>query len=131
MTDRVSPETRSRLMKSVRSKSKLEQKVCSSLWRRGLRFRKNVTDLIGKPDIAIKKYRVVIFIDSCFWHFCDLHCKLPESNKEFWKKKISRNRERDLEVIQYYIENKWHILRIWEHQLKTNYEKIIDELFVL
>ncbi|MGD6966404.1 hypothetical protein ACQCVP_08250 [Rossellomorea vietnamensis] len=54
-------------MKAIRSQSKLENRVSRELWQKGIRFRKNVKSLPGKPDIAIKKYKVVIFIDSCFW----------------------------------------------------------------
>jgi DNA mismatch endonuclease, patch repair protein len=61
---------------------------------------------------------LVIFIDSCFWHACELHGNKPKNNQEFWIKKLNRNIERDKEVTNYYIKNNWNILRIWEHQLK-------------
>jgi len=94
--DKYDKATRSRMMRAVKSKStRLEDKVAHELWKRGFRFRRNVKDLYGKPDIAIKKYKVVVFIDSCFWHGCKEHCRMPESNKEFWEKKIVQNMERD------------------------------------
>lgn len=94
MVDTVSKERRREIMQSVRSQSSLENLVSRELWRRGIRFRKNVRSLFGTPDIAIKKYKIVIFIDSCFWHACELHGRLPKSNQEFWKKNwIETNKE--------------------------------------
>lgn len=116
-------------MQAVKSThTKLENIVIKELWRRGVRFRRNVANLKGKPDIAIKKYRVVIFIDSCFWHGCDLHCRLPESNVEYWSNKITGNKNRDLEITSYYLNNGWFILRIWEHQLKENLNNTLEEI---
>lgn len=123
-------EQRKRNMQAVRSKgTKLEEKVMSALWKKGIRFRKNVRDLFGNPDIAIKKYKIVIFIDSCFWHKCDIHGTKPKSNVEFWNNKLSRNVQRDKEVNTYYIEKGWNILRVWEHDLKRNdFNRTIEEI---
>lgn len=112
------------------SGTKIETILCHALWHKGIRFRKNVKNLPGKPDIAIKKYKIVIFLDSCFWHKCPLHFKRPESNNSYWDKKIERNVFRDKEVNNYYNSNGWHILRIWEHCLKTKelQKDTIDEI---
>ncbi|MCP1531669.1 DNA mismatch endonuclease (patch repair protein) [Bacillus velezensis] len=75
MSDTHTKDQRRKNMQAIKSKSKLEDKVSSELWRRGLRFRRNVKSLFGKPDIAIKKFKIVIFIDSCFWHDCSFHGK--------------------------------------------------------
>lgn len=113
-------------MKSIRSKTKLEDVVCKQLWKRGIRFRRNVRDLFGKPDIAIKKCRVVIFLDSCFWHYCPIHGHIPKSNIDYWKSKIERNVNRDKEVTQFYKDSGWHILRIWEHQIKDDLDEVVN-----
>jgi DNA mismatch endonuclease (patch repair protein) len=127
MADNVSQEERSRIMKQIRSKNtKLENSIASGLWKRGYRFRRNVKSLFGKPDIAIKKYHVVIFIDSCFWHGCPQHCRIPKSNRAYWENKINSNKKRDKEVSEYYIKKHWNLLRIWEHDIKDNYEKSLD-----
>ncbi|MFL7939216.1 very short patch repair endonuclease (plasmid) [Priestia megaterium] len=128
MTDNVTKEKRREIMQSVRSQSALENLVSRELWKRGIRFRKNVKSLFGKPDIAIKKYKIVIFIDSCFWHACENHGRRPKSNKEFWNKKLNRNKNRDKEVQNYYLEKGWHIKRIWEHDIKNDFEQTLDEL---
>nr|WP_080835606.1 very short patch repair endonuclease [Cohnella massiliensis] len=132
MVDRLSKEKRSDLMRAVKSKKSLiENSVTHELWKRGLRFRRNVKNLKGKPDIAIKKDKIVVFIDSCFWHMCPIHCKIPKSNVEFWLAKLERNRERDMSITRYYKENNWNILRIWEHELKDDFESCINRIYDL
>lgn len=129
MADKVSSETRRKIMQSVKSKNtKLENAIIKELWRRGLRFRRNVKELPGKPDIAIKKYKVVIFIDSCYWHGCDLHCRLPQTNRDYWVNKIEANKARDASITGYYNSNGWNILRIWEHRLKDDFIDTIEEV---
>ena len=133
MPDNLSPEQRKKAMRAVKSKgTRLEASVTGELWRRGLRFRKNVKTLYGNPDIAVKKYKAVIFIDSCFWHGCNLHCRLPQKNREFWSKKIERNKRRDAEVTSDYSSKGWNILRVWEHDLKADFGESIEtmELFL-
>lgn len=128
--DNVSKEKRSNTMKAVKSKNtKIEKIVSKEIWGRGIRFRKNVKNLKGKPDIAIKKYKIVIFIDSCFWHGCPLHGRIPKSNVDYWNNKIKRNIERDKSINQYYRRKGWNILRIWEHDLnKKKFSQTIDEI---
>lgn len=127
--DKHTKEQRHKNMQAVKGKNtKLENRVMNYLWQQGYRFRKNVKDLEGKPDIAIKKYKLVIFIDSCFWHKCPVHYKAPATNVEFWENKISGNFNRDLIVTQYYKSKKWNILRIWEHELKDDFEKTMQKI---
>lgn len=128
MPDKMSKESRSKTMSAIRSQSKLENVFSKSLWHKGIRFRKNVRKLKGTPDIVIQKYKVVIFIDSCFWHGCPIHYKRPKSNQEFWDNKIARNKERDQEVNAYYFEKGWHCMRVWEHRIKTDREAIVEEI---
>lgn len=133
MSDKLTIEQRSKIMSSVKGKNtKLEQSVSKELWKRGIRFRKNVRSLYGNPDIAIKKYKIVIFIDSCFWHGCNLHFKVPSTNQEYWEKKINRNKARDAKVNEYYTDKGWNIYRIWEHELKNDFNTTINglELFI-
>lgn len=129
MVDRLSKEQRSKLMQAVKGKNTLlESKVTKELWHKGIRFRKNVKSLPGKPDIAIKKYKIAIFIDSCFWHGCPSHCKIPKSNVEYWTSKIQRNIQRDLEISEYYKTIGWTVFRIWEHELKDDFEGVINKI---
>ncbi len=115
-------------MSAIRSVSKLEDEVCRALWNKGIRFRRNSKKLLGKPDISIKKYKIVIFIDSCFWHQCPLHANMPKSNVDYWEAKLDRNKMRDAVVTNYYKENGWNILRIWEHELKEGFDRTIEKI---
>lgn len=117
-------------MQAIKSISKLEDIVAKELWKNGIRFRRNVSSLKGKPDIAIKKYKVVIFIDSCFWHCCPEHGNIPKTNIEYWTKKLARNKQRDIEINQYYIQQNWHLVRIWEHELKQDFQKTIKKIIM-
>lgn len=128
MPDVVSKEKRSEMMAGIKSISKLEDRVASTLWRKGLRFRRNSKSLMGKPDMSIKKYKLVIFIDSCFWHQCPLHANIPKTNRKFWEKKLSGNMERDNKVTDYYINSGWNIIRIWEHDLRRDFDYTVEHI---
>lgn len=131
MADTITKEQRRKNMQAIKSISKLEGVVSRQLWNEGFRFRRNTKNLFGKPDISIKKYKIVIFIDSCFWHQCPQHKNMPKTNTGFWRKKLIRNIERDQEVNHYYEKNGWSIKRIWEHEVKEDLDKVIDEISAL
>jgi DNA mismatch endonuclease (patch repair protein) len=129
MTDVLSKEQRRKNMQAIRAKeTALEKMVRKELWKNGIRYRKNVRGLMGAPDIAIKKYKLVIFLDSCYWHGCPEHGVMPKSNREFWEKKIKRNIERDIEVTNYYKSRNWTILRFWEHEAKQDLDRVINRI---
>ena len=128
MPDRITSEQRSKVMSKIKSKSKLEDLVAHELFRRGVRYRRNNRQLLGKPDISISKYKIVIFIDSCFWHCCPVHGTRPKSNVDFWNKKLNRNVEKAIEVNKFYEFNNWNILRIWEHDIKDDFDNTIDRI---
>ena len=119
MTDNVSQEKRSKIMRgSVSKDTKPEKIVRSWLHSRGYRFRKNRKDLPGKPDIVMPKYNLVIFVHGCFWH--QHGCKIsnkPESNVSFWEEKFRRNRERDRENVDACHELGRQVLILWECQV--------------
>ena len=110
MTDIFSQKKRSEVMSKIRSKeTKLEVVFRKELWRSGYRYLKNATGWFGKTDILLKKYETVIFIDSCFWHGCKKHFKLPTTRQDFWSEKIERNRRRDKEVTKHYKKMGWRV----------------------
>ena len=126
MTDTVPVVKRSAIMRAVRSKdSAMEVRFRKALWRRGYRFRKNAANCLGKPDLALRKHRTVIFLDSCFWHGCEEHCRVPSTRTDYWPAKIERNKKRDLEVNAYYQEKGWRVLRIWEHEVTESFDAAI------
>ena len=129
MADVLTKEQRRRNMQAIRAtRTSIEDKISTDLWRRGYRFRKNVSSMFGKPDIAIKKYKIVIFIDSCFWHGCKEHGNIPKTNESFWLQKLARNSERDQEVTEYYQAARWGIMRIWEHEIKQDYHVTLEKV---
>lgn len=116
--DTVTATVRSRIMSRIKQKdSKLEVALRKSLWSAGVRYRKNVRQF-GTPDIVVTRHRLVVFVDSCFWHGCRWHCRRPKTNKKFWNEKIARNKRRDRLVTRYYRRRGWTVLRFWEHQLQ-------------
>lgn len=128
MGDIFSKEKRSDIMSKVRSKdSKIEIIFRKALWKEGFRYRKNCKNYFGKPDLVLKKFKTVIFIDSCFWHGCKKHGSLPRTNKKFWLNKITANINRDKIVTKHYKKNEWKIIRIWEHEIIKNFEETLKK----
>ena len=127
--DTVSKQKRSEIMSHVKSKdSKIEILFRKELWKKGLRYRKNSGKYFGKPDIVLPKYKTAIFIDSCFWHGCKKHCRIPSVRKKYWTEKIARNAERDKEVSKHYKKQSWKIFRVWEHDSIKQQSIIINKL---
>lgn len=132
MPDHLTPEQRHRNMAAVHSKdTKPEIIVRKYLWGHGFRYRLNHPRLPGKPDIVLTKYRTCVFVNGCFWHGHE-GCRyfvMPKSNRDFWERKIARNRERDSEVQQKLSNMGWHSITLWECQLKpAKREKSLESL---
>lgn len=109
--------------------SKIETSFRKELWKQGFRYRKNSSKCFGKPDIVLPKHKTVIFIDSCFWHGCKKHCRMPAVHKDYWTQKVERNIKRDKEVLRYYNKKQgWKIFRVWEHDLNKNPKKMIAKI---
>ena len=131
MADNHTREVRSRNMSHIRSaNSKPEEKVRKYLFSKGFRYRKNDKRYPGKPDIVLPKYNTVIFINGCFWHKHDCpRFVWPSTNEEYWKPKILRNVERDIQVQSLLREQGWNVLVIWECQLKKKeFQATMDSL---
>ena len=79
--------------------------------------------LFGRPDFLFRYARVAIFVDGCFWHGCPNHSAQPKNNAEFWAKKLAANRARDRVVSRKLRERGWHVLRIWEHELRPKAQR--------
>lgn len=123
MSDTVSPEVRRRIMASIRGKdTKPELVLRRGLHRLGFRFRLHDRNLPGKPDIVLPKYRAVILAHGCFWHGHGCHLfKWPSTREEFWRKKITRNRELDSINTGKLLEQDWRVCIVWECALKGKY----------
>lgn len=126
--DTLTAQQRQKSMRHVKAENTRPEIVFrKALWQAGFRYRKNWKVLPGKPDIAITKHKVAIFIDGEFWHGKDYdggeyashkYGSLREqlehgNNSEFWKQKIERNMQRDLEVEAELNGLGWTVLRFW------------------
>ena len=121
MTDRLTPEQRSRCMSHIHSKdTKPEMIVRKYLFSQGYRYRLHVRKLPGTPDMVLRKYHTVIFVNGCFWHGhegCQYYV-LPKTRTDYWRAKIERNKERDFKERLELKHLGWHVIQIWECQLK-------------
>lgn len=134
MADVMTPEQRSRCMAAIKGKdTKPEMIVRKYLFSRGLRFRVQVKKLPGTPDIVLPKYKIVVFVNGCFWHGHEgcKYFRLPKSNVEFWREKIERNIERDKESMKALFDLGWKVIRVWECELcnKANREAILNKIY--
>ncbi len=136
MADIFSKQKRSEVMSKISGKeTKPEILVRKFLFAKGFRYRKNVKNLPGKPDIVLQKYKTAIFVHGCFWHGHNCKAgKLPETRKEFWEEKIKGNVERDKRNKSELEKLGWDIITIWQCELKNNeiraktLEKLINTL---
>lgn len=132
MSDIFSFQKRSDIMSKIGGKNtKPEILVRKFLFSKGFRYRINVKTLPGKPDIVLPKYKTVIFVNGCFWH--GHNCKkgkLPSSNIDFWRGKISNNKLRDDKNSDLLIKLGWKVIIIWQCEISKidNRTKILNKL---
>ena len=122
-------EQRHKNMQAVKSKdTAIELLLRKELWSRGIRYRKTVKSIIGKPDIAFIKKKVAVFCDSEFWHGFDWEHKKSDikSNRDFWIPKIEKNIARDKEVNDALAADGWIVLRFWGQQIKKDVKACAD-----
>jgi DNA mismatch endonuclease (patch repair protein) len=129
MVDTFSKEQRSAIMSKIRSTdTQLEKIFRKKLSSFKLKYRKNYK-LLGKPDIVFVSKRLTIFIDSCFWHGCPKHLRIPKSNKSYWIQKIQKNIKRDAYVTNELKKEGWAVMRFWEHDIRNGLEKSAKKVF--
>ena len=133
MSDIFSFQKRSDIMSKIGGKNtKPEILVRKFLFSKGFRYRINVKTLPGKPDIVLPKYKTVIFINGYFWH--GHNCKkgkLPSSNIDFWRKKISNNKSRDDKNSDLLIKLGWKVIIIWQCEISNVNNREIRLEFLL
>jgi DNA mismatch endonuclease Vsr len=133
--DKHTPEQRRKNMQAVKNKdSQIELLLRRELWSRGLRYRKNVNRIYGKPDIVFIGKKIAIFCDSEFWHGYNWEERKKDfkSHQEFWIPKIERNMERDAEVTAKLESEGWTVIRFWGNEIKKNTTQcanIIESVF--
>ena len=117
--------TRSSVMSRIRSKgTRLETHFRKLARHAGLRIRR-ADMLFGRPDFRICGTRTLIFVNSCFWHGCRWHCRMPASRQDYWGPKISGNVKRQKSVIRKLRGQGYKILVVWEHRMSCNANDLI------
>ena len=127
--DKHTPEQRRKNMQAVKNKdSQIELLLRQELWSRGLRYRKNVNRIYGKPDIVFIGKKIAVFCDSEFWHGYNWEERKKDfkSHQEFWIPKIERNMERDAEVTAKLESEGWTVIRFWGNEIKKNTAQCAD-----
>ena len=107
--------------------SGIERLIRLELHKRGLRFRKHVKGLPGKPDIVFPAARVAVFLDGDYWH----GYRFPawqDSLSSFWEDKIGATRQRDQRNFRSLRRQGWRVLRIWEHEIEKDLDGIVNRI---
>lgn len=122
MVDIVDPLTRARMMSGIRGKNtKPELLVRRFLHGLGFRYRLNVRELSGSPDIVLPRFRTCISVHGCFWHR-HAGCRLaanPATRRQFWQKKFNENVARDRRARKQLLKEEWQVIEIWECGLRA------------
>lgn len=126
--DTINKKRRSVVMAQVRSKNtKFELEIVKALKKRGKLFTQH-GNITGKPDLISKKKKVAIFLDSCFWHGCRWHCRIPKSRRGYWNAKIQGNKDRAKIVNKILKKEGWQVVRFWEHQFQKSFDTNIRKI---
>jgi DNA mismatch endonuclease (patch repair protein) len=127
MPDVVDQATRRRMMAGIRGANTApELRVRRLLHAQGFRFRLNVRDLPGKPDIVLPRYRAVIFVNGCFWHGHDCALfKWPSTRAEWWRAKIQKTQETDRNARANLTDKGWRVAIVWECAMKGS-DRLLD-----
>lgn len=124
--DIKSREERSKNMAAIRSKNTSpEIYLRKLLFTRGYRYRLNVSNIPGHPDLYLRKYNTAVFVNGCFWHRHE-GCKFaytPKSREEFWQKKFEANKRRDLQVRAELSQKGVRCLIVWECTIREMKKK--------
>jgi DNA mismatch endonuclease (patch repair protein) len=127
--DDLTPEQRHKNMSHIRSQNTVpELLVMRELKRRKIYFAKYVVKILGKPDIVFRRKKIVVFIDSDFWHCNPEKFIMPATNIEYWEKKFQRNKERDIYVTETLQKQGWHVLRFWESSIKKDTKLVVNAI---
>jgi DNA mismatch endonuclease, patch repair protein len=117
---------------SKKSDTKCERLLRQALWAAGYRYRKNLADLPGHPDIAFLRARLAVFVDGDFWHGRDWESRRQKlqagSNPDYWIAKIQRNMERDRETTSRLQELGWTVLRFWESEIQLSPQEVVQKI---
>jgi len=133
MADTFDPNFRSWIMSRVLSRgTKPERVVCEALRKAGIRFTVQPKDIPGNPDFIIRRIRLAIFVNGCFWHWhgC-IRCRLPGSNTEYWEQKIGSNVSRDRRTRRALTRAGWRYWTIWECAIPHGVSRLVGRISAL
>jgi DNA mismatch endonuclease (patch repair protein) len=127
--DDLSKADRHKNMQNIRSKNTIpELLIMDELKRRKIYFAKHVDKIIGKPDIVFRRKKVIVFIDSDFWHCNPAKFIMPTTNVEYWEEKFKRNKTMDKLVNKTLKKDGWKVIRIWESAIKKDKNKAVNKI---
>ena len=137
MADMFDDKKRSEIMSRVRSKNNksTELKLIQIFKENGITGWRRNYKVKGHPDFVFLDKKIAIFVDGCFWH--GHNCKkgkLPSSNIDFWKEKISNNKSRDDKNSDLLAKLGWKVIIIWQCEIsninsrKIRLEFLLEEL---
>ena len=127
--DNLTKKQRKKNMQNIRCRDTLPEKaVARELRRQKIYFASHVKGIAGKPDFVFRKKKIIIFVDSDFWHCHPRRFIMPKSNVNYWKSKIEYNRKRDKKVNSELKKDGWKVVRIWENDIRKNSAKVFRKI---
>ena len=135
---RRDPAVTSRMMAAVRSRdSKAELALRRALHRRGVRYRLHARDVLGRPDLVIRRHCLAVFCDGDMWHGNPEEWKrrgrsslagMFPSRTEWWVAKIERTMARDRDVTERLTRDGWRVVRLWESEVLADPDAAADRV---
>src|SRR5690606_1718406 len=130
MADSFTKEQRSEIMRKVKSdrNRSTELKLIAFFRSNGIKGWRRNYKLFGKPDFVFLKIKTAVFVDGCFWHGHDCRNTKPQTNQDYWQKKIARNRKRDRMVARTLKLRGWRVIRIWECAINKKLPAVFNQV---
>jgi len=128
MVDNLTKEQRRKCMSNITSKWTIQERKVHNFLKGNKIKHKMHPKLIGNPDILLTNTNTVVFLNGCFWHKCKKCYKEPKTKRKYWIPKIANNVKRDRKNTILLKEHDFNILKIWEHEIKENFEKTLNKI---
>jgi DNA mismatch endonuclease, patch repair protein len=120
---------------SAKRNTRPEKALQRHLRARGLRFRTDVAEVQGRPDIVFARSKLVVFVDGDFWHGRRLKARLARlvtgHNADYWVRKVLTNRARDRRTRDALRRLGWKVIRAWESDIKRDIGRIGEKIALL
>ncbi len=114
-------------MSRIKSKDTTPEVILrKKLWASGLRYRKDVKNLPGRPDIVFTKAKVIVFIDGAFWHGKKLSRERLGKMSAYWQDKIRNNVTRDKKNNRLLEKLGFRVIRVTDVQITHNINQVIE-----